>query len=444
MNPVIIVGAGWAGLAAAVELARRDIPVQILEAATVAGGRARSFAHDGLITDNGQHLMLGAYDQTLQLLTDVGVDAATVLRRVPLHLQSYDLAGRSYNVQAPKLPAPLHLAWAMLRAQGFNFAERRAMLQASLHMRATHFSLVADMTVTEWLATLKQPKSVVEKWWEPLCLAALTTPIQKASTKIFLRVLRDAFAQHRAASDLLYFRVPLADVLPQPAMNCIEARGGQIHLGCRVESVFSEPGIVRIKTIDGREWLGSHLILATTSLQARRLLQPYYQDGLETLLSQLAAHLYAPICTTYVQLAAPVNLPQPMVGMLGTLAQWVFDLGYSGQPRRIAVVVSGEGKHMALAIPQYEEKILGELSRVFPHWPAVMDVTTIREKRAVLSMRVDIDRLRPNNETPLPRIWLAGDYTDTCYPSTLEGAVRSGRSAAALVQRFFEREGQSL
>lgn len=441
MKPVVIVGAGWAGLAAAVELARHDIPVQIFEAATVAGGRARSFTHDGIISDNGQHLMLGAYDQTLQLMADIGVDASTVLQRVPLHLQSYDLDGRSYNVHAPKLPAPLHLAWAMFRAQGFNFAERRAMLHASLHMRATHFSLVVDMTVTEWLATLKQPKSVVEKWWEPLCLAALTTPIQKASTKIFLRVLRDAFAQHRAASDLLYFRVPLADVLPQPAMNYIQARGGQVHLGCRVESVHNDIGSVRVKSIDGREWFGSQLILATTPLQARRLLQPFYADGLETLLSQLAAHFYAPICTTYVQLAASVNLPQPMVGMLGTLAQWVFDLGYSGQPGRIAVVVSGEGKHMDLSIPQYEEKILAELRRVFPQWPAALNVTTIREKRAVLSMRVDIDRLRPANETPLPRIYLAGDYTNTGYPSTLEGAVRSGRSAAALVQRFYSGTG---
>ncbi|MDP1605326.1 MAG: FAD-dependent oxidoreductase, partial [Rhodocyclaceae bacterium] len=195
---VAIIGAGYAGLAAAVELADADIKVDVFEASRTLGGRARTVELDGLSVDNGAHILVGAYRETLRLMQKVGA-GGTALRREPLHLEFPGKVKISAPPHCIPAPAPLHLAWALLTAQGLSFADKLAAIRFMRTQQARNFRLAADITAAELFSD--QPERVRRYLWEPLCLAALNTPVAIASAQVFLNVLRDSLAADRAASD---------------------------------------------------------------------------------------------------------------------------------------------------------------------------------------------------------------------------------------------------
>ena len=172
-----IIGGGYAGMAAAVALAERGIPVTVFESAKQLGGRARGLMHNDTQLDNGQHLLLGCYRETLRLIELVGGNVGQDFLRLPLQL---DLHGH-FSLRAPRLPAPLHLLVALLRADSLSWNERMKAIRFMLTLRRIDFHLPKDMTVAELLAQHGQDTGLTLKLWEPLCIAALNTPVRKAS-----------------------------------------------------------------------------------------------------------------------------------------------------------------------------------------------------------------------------------------------------------------------
>ncbi len=431
--PVVVVGGGWAGLAASVTLARQGIPVRLLESARQLGGRARSVQIDGQTLDNGQHLLLGAYESTLDLLRLLDVAEDAVFLRRPLNLSLRHADGHALHLRTAALPAPLHLAWGLLNARGLRPAERFAALRFSHALQRQDFSLDEDQSVATLLHQHRQPPALIEGLWQPLCLGALNTHLHEASAQIFLRTLGESFRYNRRDSDLLFTRRPLGEILPTPAMDYIERHGGRVHLGQRVSGLQRRGGrITGVLTNRGPQ-AASQVILATPPSATLALLQT--QPALHAEAGRLAQLAQYPICTIYLRYPAQVRLPQPMLGSLGSLGQWVFDRRLYGQPGLMAVVISGDGPHMALDNAQLATRVSGELARLFPAWPAPQAHQIIREKRATLAARVGVNALRPSHATALEGLWLAGDYTDTGLPATLEGAVRSGLGAAQAVAR---------
>lgn len=427
---VVVVGGGWSGIAAAVELVSRGVSVTLIESAREPGGRARRVTLGGLCVDNGPHLLLGAYHDTLELIKRLDVDEAAAFLRQPLELRVEWADGSAFHLRSPRLPAPLNLFWGLLGCIGLTLAERLQALRLGLSLRRTGLPVSPDMSVTAWLSAHGQPERVREALWEPLCLAALNTAPAEASAQVFLRVLRDAFTRHARDSDLILPCGDLSRLLPAPGLAYIEAHGGQVHLGQRVTGLT-----LRGRHISGVETrrgavAGDQVILAVPPGASRRLLASH--PPLIPLAARIEALDHRPICSVYLQYPAQVSLGRSMLGLVGRTAQWVFDRGLNGQPGLMAVVISGDGPHMALDNETLSINVGKELAHMFPHWPAPLERRVIREKRATFASRVGVEDQRPDHIIFVHGLWLAGDYTATGYPATLEGAVRSGLQCARL------------
>jgi predicted NAD/FAD-dependent oxidoreductase len=171
-----------------------------------------------------------------------------------------------------------------------------------------------------------------------------------------------------------------------------------------------------------------HVILAVSINECLRLIQPH--SLLNDIHRRLSTFRFEPICTVYLQYPSEVKLDSEMTGLLDGTGQWILDLGDAGHPGRMAVVISGPGPHMDLDNESLIAHIRGELLRHYPHWPEPLRAFVIREKRATFSCHAGINALRPAARTPVRGCWLAGDYTDTGLPATLEGALRSGVACA--------------
>ncbi len=417
---VAVIGGGWAGMAAAVTLAQRGAASTVFEAGQILGGRARRTVLDGIALDNGQHILIGAYRETLRLMREVGLAPDAALLRMPLALE---IAGR-FRLRTWRLPAPLHVAAGLLFAEGLALADRLNVARFMRAMRARGYRLAADMPMPELLADQRQLGAPTDLLWEPLCVAALNTPLAAASAQVFLNVLRDSLGADREASDLLLPRADLSALFPEPAAHYVEARGGRVLRGQRVAVISAGAHGMEV----GGEMYAAAIVAcapqhAAQLLEASRLLP-------ETR-AILAGLTFEPIYTCYLQYAADVTLPGPMLGLKGGLLQWAFDRGALGGPRGlIAAVVSARGEHEELLHGAFAQTAHRELARVVPNLPPPVWSRVIAERRATFSC---VPRLaRPDHATAVRGLFLAGDYTASDYPATLEGAVRSGVAAARL------------
>ncbi|MBI2307520.1 MAG: FAD-dependent oxidoreductase [Rhodocyclales bacterium] len=418
---VAVVGAGWAGLACAAELAAAEIPVTVFEASRQLGGRARSVELDGRTLDNGQHLLVGAYVETLRLMRLVGAAPDALLLRMPLRL---DYPG-AFRLALPRLPAPWHLAAGLLAADGASLREKLSAAAFMQRLKASGFRLDRDTTVAAWLDRHRQHGAIRRFLWEPLCLAALNTPPQHASAQVFANVLRDSLGGPRDATDLLVQRADLGRVFPEQAGRYLGERGGRIRCAHRIREIERSGNGWRVA---GEHF--EHVVLAVAPQHVPSLLVS--RPAHEPLLRLLADYDYEPIGTAYLAYPEPVRLPFPMLGLRGPLGQWVFDRSAQGGPAGLlAFVLSADGDWEKLDDEELATSLHAELTATVgplppPHWQR-----SIRERRATFRCRPDLPR--PGPATAERGLWLAGDYTCGEYPATLEGAVRSGVAAARAV-----------
>ncbi|MBL8464154.1 MAG: FAD-dependent oxidoreductase [Thauera sp.] len=436
---VAIIGAGYAGLACAVELARAGVHVTVFERSHTMGGRARVVHKDHhWRVDNGQHILIGAYSELTRLLRLTGVSPKQ-LAHLPLTLH---VPGR-LHLKAASLPAPFHLAAGLLRAKGLSWADRLAMLRLMRWLKRRGFRLPdAAMTVDALLAETRQTPTLCQLIWEPLCVAALNTPVAEASAQVFANVLRDSLAAGAAASELLLPRTDLSELFPVPAARYIGVRRGKLRTGNAIEAIERVAGGYRLEGDPGSQpW--PHVVVATAPYHAGTLLAS--AGGCERLVAQIDALEHEPIVSVYLALGHGQKLPEPMIGLVSGStagpAQWVFDRGQLGGPEGLlSCVISAHGPHEALARDELILAVHGQLERQLgrrlpaPEWSQV-----IVEKRATFACRPGL--LRPGIRTPLAGLWLAGDYLDSDYPATLESAVRSGVACATAILAELGRKG---
>jgi squalene-associated FAD-dependent desaturase len=424
INPAII-GGGYAGMAAAAELASRNIPVTVFESARQLGGRARGVRHNDMQLDNGQHLLLGCYRETLRLIELVGGDIEQDFMRLPLQLDLH----REFAFKAPRLPAPFHLLAALLTSHGLTWRERIKAARFMLTLRGMGFRLPSDMSVAELLARHGQDADLTLKLWEPLTIAALNTPVRRASAQVLLNVLRDALNRARADSDMLLPRIDFTDLLPQRAAAYVERHGGKVHTSCGVEAIVPSVGGIELVTAEGNRSF-SHVVCAAPPTVAAKLLRPL--EGLGNAVAQIEALEHQPIYTVYLQYPAHVTLPHAMLGLHQRYSQWLFDKGrIAGHAGLFASVISAEGIHQELSQEELAQKVVAELREEFGIADAPVWFKVIAEKRATFCCSPDLQR--PSQQTALPSLLLAGDYTAGDYPATLEGAVLSGVRCAGLI-----------
>ncbi len=433
-EPVVIIGAGWAGLAAAVKLTQQGHKVTVLESAKQAGGRARSVKFDDMTVDNGQHILIGAYHECLNLMQVVGVDVKQNLKRLPLLLTVIDKQA-DLILQAPALPAPLHLLYALVTAKGLKLKDKFAAVKFGLILKKHNYEFKQDTSVAELFKLTAQTEILIRQLWEPLCLATMNTPIDSASANVFMKVFKDAFTNKTKDADMLLPRVDLSQLFPDAAVDYIEKHGGKVHLKARVEKLNIENNklvSVTAKINDALETITtSKAIIATAPQNLNKLITT--NTELEAIKKQVAQYQYEPIVTVYLHYADDVQLTLPMTGMSSTLSQWVFDRDLlCQQAGLVSVVISSSGQHMTLDDDTLAQTVHDEISTLFSNKAELLKSFVIREKRATFACTKNINAVRPKSETNIRGLTLAGDYTDTHYPATLEGAVRSGLNAANL------------
>lgn len=425
---VLIVGGGWAGLAAAVTLAEHRVPVTVLEGAKQLGGRARCAPFAKHTVDNGQHLMVGAYTELLRLLTVIGMDHNAAFKRAPLALDVRGLSRDRMLLLTPRIPAPLNLLAGLLSAHGLSLRESIRALKFCTALRRGRWEADPNISVEALLIHHRQTGRLTRLIWEPLCLAALNTPIRDASALHFVRVLGDTFGKRKGNSDFLIPKLNLGALFPEPAMAYVEQRGGSIKLLQKATDLqISDEKVAGVVTNAGAI-AADHVIVATSATACQRLLAPHL--GLAEIANQLSKLTYEPITTVYLQYPPTTRLGREVIGISGGLSQWLFDRRVAGQPGLMAVVISATGRHSTMSHADLANTIAGEMVRLYPRWQAPLEKLVIEEKRATFACTVGVDALRPKSQTPIKGLWLAGDFTDTGYPATLEGAVRSGVAAA--------------
>ncbi len=436
--PIIVVGAGWAGLTAAFMLAESGHSVTLLEAAPQAGGRARAISFGQDIIDNGQHLLLGAYTHTLQLLDKLNIPLDAVFSRQPLTLSVL-------NLQAPEnplfIPLPKHLTFlgiclASFKFKGLSLYERLKAAQFLYMIHANNFELDSDVSVYDFLKLHRQPIKLMSKLWAPIALAALSTPIEQASARVFLQVLKGSFFQKPEGSNWLFPKVNLSALLPEPILKTLSSKKHSILYNQRIAQLLIEGNrCVGVSTRNG-EFRAQAVILATPPHTTAQLLSshPHSASTCQALITHLEKIQYQPITTVYLRYSTPIQLPHSMIGIINGTAQWIFDRAFSDQPNILSVVITGTGSYSELNHPALVEKILNELKILLPALKApVLEYRVVCEKRAAFSCDVGINENRPANATPVDNLLLAGDYIHPDYPATLEGAVHSGIKAAQWV-----------
>jgi squalene-associated FAD-dependent desaturase len=416
-----VIGAGWSGLSAAVRATEAGWRTTVFEMAPQPGGRARAWAHDGVLLDNGQHILIGAYRDTLALMRRVGADPEQLLLRRPLSLVDAHGRGLTLPLGAP-VPAFVR---AVLALRDWPLRERLALLAHAARWRIAGFRAPDGMTVDQLTRTL--PRRARVTLIEPLCVAALNTPVSRASAQVFLRVLGDALFSGQGGADLLLPRVPLSHLLPEPARLWLQQRGAAWREASRVMALArSEAGGW---LVDGESF--DAVVLATSAAEAARLAEPVAADWAR----RTAALTYEPIITVYLR-SDGTRLAAPMIALTDgpqAPAQFVFDLRAIDGARDglFACVVSGAQQWVQRGLQHTAAACLAQVRDAFPAgaWatpPAVYKA--VAERRATFACSPDIQR------PPValaPGLAAAGDYVRGPYPATLEGAVRSGLNALA-------------
>ena len=463
---VAIVGGGWAGMAAAVAATQAGHHATVFEASHALGGRARvvSGSHastlpDGtpVSLDNGQHILIGAYSETLKLMQTVGVNLENALFRIPLTMQFPDQTG----LKLPDWPAPwivgLDAAWGIATAKGWTWGDKLALLRAASGWQRGGFTCSQRLSVLQ-LCERSNPKitaRVMAELIEPLCLSALNTPMADASAQVFLRVLQDAMFSPNVQIDsktsfgsanLLIPKRDLSNLFPHPAAAWLLKNGGKVLLGERVESMdYSKAGwqinattvqqtfdaVILAGSPSNMAIAGVNIAYSATNNIAKELahlLQREVQDWQNS----VKALQYEAIATVYAY-SKGAKLPQPMLALRSDTgidaklpAQFVFDRGQlGGETGLLAFVISAsQGDRLEL-----QNRVI-EQGKAQLNLPDLQPIQTIIEKRATFACTPNLQR--PNQQIA-PGLLVCGDYVAGPYSATLEGAVRSALQAIKLL-----------
>jgi len=431
---IAIIGGGWAGLAAAVELCKHGCKVTVFESSPQLGGRARSISWNNISLDNGQHLMIGAYQQMLECLNTIEADTHQLFKQLPhrmLMLNSQN-GETAFDLKLPTYPAPLHLLFGVLNTPSLLLKEKILLLFRFNKLLNT--PIETDLSVSEWLNRAKLPDSYRLNLLEPVCLAALTTHPQQASAKAFQSVLQQTFNAPAEFTDLLIPITDLGNVFPALAEKFILQQGGKINIHCKVQQLLHDNTQIHSIKVKDEIMSFDQVILATPPAVSAKLLQNI--PACKHISEQIKQLKFEPVSTLYLQFKKPVSLPYPMLGLINGLSEWVFERAPSGHNDILAVVISAHGEHLNMSEDNLIKTVYDELSNVIENLPELLNSKLIIEKRATIQCHPDVDKNRPGIDTSLRNLKLCGDYVyieennQPGLPSTLEGAVRSGVKCA--------------
>jgi squalene-associated FAD-dependent desaturase len=466
----IVVGAGFAGLSAAVRLAKHGRRVLVLEARARLGGRATAFADrdTGELVDNGQHILLGCYTDTFEFLREVG--ALDRVRVQPqLAVTMIDRRGTRTRLSCPGLPPPLHLVAGVLEWEALSWRDRLSIFgmatpltnaRRELRPGATMKAASDGETVEHWLVRNGQTPRLREMLWDPLALAALNQSPAEAAAPPFARVLAEMFGGDPRAAAIALPTTPLHQLYAEPAREYIERRGGSVRTGASATLLVTADGVSGVRA-GAEQWRAPRVVAAVPWFAFPDLFDGDAPAALQPVVDGARRMASSPIVTVNLWLDRAV-LDEPFLGLPGRAMQWVFDRRLivgrvrdehasgvdadrhddhargpaTGGVSHLSLVSSGAASMLARTNDELIRQAHDELLEALPDARAarLLRATVVREPRATFSLAPGQPR-RPSTGTGVRGLFLAGDWIDTGLPATIESAVRSGHRAAELAIR---------
>jgi len=436
MRRVAVIGGGFAGLAAGVALAERGIEVTLLEARPRLGGRAYSFRDEatGTVVDNGQHAMMGCYRETLAFLARIGAQRK-VLRQRDLRVDMIDPRRGRGTIAGARLPGPLHMLGAVLGYRLLTRPERLRALAAGvrlLAMQRRRDPWLREATVEALLRRLGQSANACASFWHPIAIATLNETPERAAAAPFAEVLARAFFGSRAASQFVLPAVGLSDLYTDDARGHLERHGGRVECHAIVEALECTEGrVAGVRLRDGRRLATDAVVSAVPPRALAAILPAAARPALGV--EALAGFEPSPIVSAHLWYDGPV-LPGPFVGLIGTTTHWLFDrtllVGATDGDRCVSAVISGSREVASWETARIARAVDADVRAVAPA-ARLRRAVVVKEKEATIAPTPAFERRRPPTVTPFPNLMLAGDWTDTGLPPTIESAVVSGHRAAA-------------
>ena len=441
MPDVIVIGAGVAGLSAAVRLCDAGARVLVVEARPTAGGRAGAYRDPatGEQVDNGQHILLGCYHETFAFLRRIGA-GQMLLWQAGLAVTMIDRAGRESTLTCPPLPAPWHLVGGVMAWDALTMGERLSLAGLAAPLRRAQAALArgedpggeaSGMSVRAWLTQHGQAARLCEMLWEPLALAALNQPLDRADASHFLGVLARVFSPEPSDAALVVPARPLDALYVEPAIRFVRAHGGDVRTNApaRVEMARGRVTGARVR----EEHIEAPVVVSAVPWYALRGVFDEVPVEVAPIVTAADSRTASPIVTVNLWFDRPV-VERSIVGLPGRAFQWVFDKAevFGGQATHLSLVSSGADEVAAMTNEQITATALAELREALPaaRHAVLRRATAVRERRATCSLATH-EPPRPLTRTPLPGLLLAGDWIETGLPATSESAVVSGHRAAA-------------
>jgi squalene-associated FAD-dependent desaturase len=421
---VAIIGAGVSGLAAAIHLDRiaqesgdGNTQITIFDARRQGGGRTRSYIdrETGDTLDNGQHLLMGCYRDTLEYCGLIGT-ASQIDWQETMEIPFFTGPGESHKLRLAKLPSPLHLLYGLVSTDLLSFSEKLAALRFGQALKSKRS--FDGMTCAQLMAQTNQPASIVTKLWEPMVLAVLNASVEQASAAAFVEAFRLIYFGKREDASLIFPRIGLSELLVDPAIGLLTARGHELRLGQPVSKISA--GLI-VSTASGDEEFDAVILAATVGPD---ISIPIALPTME----------YSPILNAYFWLDGQV-LDFPVTAFIGRDLQWAFTRPTSFGAQRLALTVSAAGSLIEKSNEELTELLWNDLKSLVPaaRDAKLLKAQIIKEKRATPLFTPEAHAARPPTETAIRGLYLAGDIVQNGLPATIEGAIRNGKKAAEMV-----------
>jgi hydroxysqualene dehydroxylase len=446
MKSVIIIGGGLSGLAAAVDLSSSGYSVTLLEQRKHLGGRAYSFVdpESGDTIDNGQHLMLGCYHTTFKYLRTIGSYQKLTIEP-DLHIRFRHPEKGIFDFDCPPFPAPFHLLAGLSRLKSISARDKHGILRVVpdlMFASDRRNRELENLTVDEWLTQRGQSETMKKYLWNLIVIATLNDSPKVLSARLFIEVLRDAFVRKRSNSSIVFSKVGLSELFIDDAIRFLTSHNARIITETDIDRIEVRDGwVTGIRSHSGVLFIGDIVISAVPYYELQTILQNSdlhkVTNTLEYALGQFTS---SPILSIHLWFDREV-MEERFAGLLDTHIHWVFNKSaLSGKTpsagQYLSLVISGAQEYVDLQKDVLIALALEELKSVFPETRSanLLHARVIKERRATFSARCGIDQYRPSSGTDIPNLFLAGDWTATGLPATIEGAIKSGYKAAEAVK----------
>ncbi|MDI6802218.1 MAG: hydroxysqualene dehydroxylase HpnE [Bacteroidota bacterium] len=437
---VIVIGGGLSGLAAAIKLSLSGAKVVLLEQKSILGGRTYSFTDSktGDEVDNGQHILVGAYHKTLKYLELIGTKHFLKRQSKPrlyFHHQQKGL----HIFEISNLPKPFDITAAMLNYKILSFRERNKLLRVGLELKRWNEKFerkLSQLSVDSWLDSLNQSDEAKRSFWNPIVISVMNETPSRASALLFARSLRNTFLDKKIDADVLIPTVGQTKLYVEQAVELLKKNKSEVITNAKVKSIIvsdgAAVGVEAVKKIKSK-----YIISSVPYYNVAQLIPKNYLNHI--MFNELNLFESSPIVSINLWFDKNV-IDIEFVGLINRNLQWIFNRRRISEDTTkpenyISAVISAARDEIKLTKDELVKMAVGELKEVFPDCrnAQLTNAIVIKEKRATYSATNEVESIRPNPTTPIKNFYLAGDWTNTGLPATIEGAIQSGFKCAELV-----------